>query len=459
MSEMYSGVTYFRGYKTEFIFKNMIIMQLNKKVAVVGGVLFVLILIVLFKKSSIFSFHHESELKWMSLSATNEYTQDWTQQRCLKDRVEFRIKNLAVIQDQWKLSTDSSCVQLYQKFSTIYFIEKTPAPLVLPESFQVKVRKWLKNNEELFKEVYKQEVTQVVNEWTKENTIFNPLREKRPISKPTEPEKTYVKRLVEETAKNCDFCNYKEFTAADVFGRLESKYSFSASNAFKLGKYHELFALKTHDPHNWNLTQFMDMMNLTLKWFDAAHRDDSSFNCPEVIWDILPRAGASQVHPHMHGLLGKTRYHGETDKLKQAAIEYERKTGSDYFTDLINVHSALGLVVHHKDAVALANLTPKKDHEVIIIARKPTLAFYKMIYFVMRAYIDDLEKLATSMGIGLPPLDGSSSLPAFARIVTRGAVAEIRSDISSLELFSAVNVNIDPFKVIQVVKQSIEKRS
>ena len=41
------------------------------------------------------------------------------------------------------------------------------------------------------------------------------------------------------------------------------------------------------------------------------------------------------------------------------------------------------------------------------------------------------------MGMALPPLgDESHTIPAFTRIVTRGTVSEVRSDISSLELFS-----------------------
>ena len=39
----------------------------------------------------------------------------------------------------------------------------------------------------------------------------------------------------------------------------------------------------------------------------------------------------------------------------------------------------------------------------------------------------------------------SDSLPAFVRIVTRGAVADLRSDVSSLELFS---VSLFPFLFI-----------
>ena len=63
------------------------------------------------------------------------------------------------------------------------------------------------------------------------------------------------------------------------------------------------------------------------------------------------------------------------------------------------------------------------------------------------------------MGMALPPLgDESHTIPAFTRIVTRGTVSEVRSDISSLELFSFYNVNSDPFKLIQKIQNSVDKR-
>ena len=39
---------------------------------------------------------------------------------------------------------------------------------------------------------------------------------------------------------------------------------------------------------------------------------------------------------------------------------------------------------------------------------------------------------------------GPESLPVYMRIVTRGAVADIRSDISSLELFAVSTINSLP---------------
>ena len=54
------------------------------------------------------------------------------------------------------------------------------------------------------------------------------------------------------------------------------------------------------------------------------------------------------------------------------------------------------------------------------------------------AFIEDKKVYPFSLGVALPPMDGQEKgkIPVFARIVTRGVASEIRSDISSLELFA-----------------------
>ena len=75
-----------------------------------------------------------------------------------------------------------------------------------------------------------------------------------------------VDNLVRETQKSCDFCRYKQYTATDTFGRIESNLSFSASNTFKLDRWHDLFLLRTHHPLNWTQEQFLDLVATSQKW-------------------------------------------------------------------------------------------------------------------------------------------------------------------------------------------------
>ena len=43
-----------------------------------------------------------------------------------------------------------------------------------------------------------------------------------------------------------------------------------------------------------------------------AYAIDQSYKYPMLIWDMLPHGGASQIHPHVHNFLDRTRYQGNT---------------------------------------------------------------------------------------------------------------------------------------------------
>ncbi|XP_033746374.1 uncharacterized protein LOC117331657 [Pecten maximus] len=382
---------------------------------------------------------------------------------CLqKSSLNMRLDNIQQIKKQWSQATSSHCRGLYTAFTSIFTITDFPAQVVIPKTYESKVRKWLGNNDDLFQNAKLQTVLYVYNEYTKEENVFNPLREKRPIAKPDQPERQYVEELYKETQPTCDFCKYKENTAEDVFGRIESKLSFSAANTFKLGAWHTLILPKKHHPLNWTKTEYLDLTDTCLKWIDKAHSQNKAFVYPMLIMDLLPHAGASQIHPHIHAFLDRDRYQGAIENWRIGAQRYsEDFPGHNYFTDLIAIHSALGLGVTYGKAAAFASLLPKRDNEVVIISEEPCEDYFKLVYFVYRAFLDDMEKLCYSSGYAIPSLDKLSlgRIPAYTRVVTRGAVATVRSETSSLELFTSQNANTDPYRVIDYVKKSIAKRS
>ena len=41
------------------------------------------------------------------------------------------------------------------------------------------------------------------------------------------------------------------------------------------------------------------------------YSENSVYKFPAMVWDLLPHAGASQVHPHLHGFLDSNRYQGK----------------------------------------------------------------------------------------------------------------------------------------------------
>ena len=70
--------------------------------------------------------------------------------------------------------------------------------------------------------------------------------------------------------------------------------------------------------------------------------------------DVLSKAGASQMHPHLHIIMAPSRYYGIMEELHSASIQYLKRTERSYFTDLVSLYFALDLGVKFRSAYALA---------------------------------------------------------------------------------------------------------
>ncbi|BFZ08752.1 hypothetical protein BsWGS_11791 [Bradybaena similaris] len=411
--------------------------------------------------SARFSFHTQGKLEysvWPRFESESPINNVLFRSECVR-AVNYSLTGLSYIKSQWSRSKNPVCQKYYNKFTSIFTLDSRKATLVIPALFQTKVRGWLANNEHLYQEIFDQDIIHIVNEFSREHTVFNPLRDKRPIQPPEQSELEYFDDLLKSTAKTCDFCDFKNFTAEDTFGRVESTHAFSASNIFKIESLHAVLALKQHDPLHWSLEVFLDLFRLTETWIKKAHTHNPQARYPALIWDVLPKCGASQVHPHLQLVLDLERYHGEIEAWRKGAQEYYNIHNSNYFTDLVAVYSALNLTVTYGSAVAFASLVPKRDHEMVVMAREPNTDFYTLLYLVLRAFVDDLHKMCYSMGLAYPAVDTQEGrLPIFARTITRGYVTDMRSDVSSFEMFLATNVNIDPYKTIDIVKNSMNQK-
>lgn len=453
--------------------EKMSTVQWNKTTIVIGGVVVIIVLWFLFsgtdRKNVIMEWpdekekeHNQEYNEWPGFRVDISHDEKWLKSSCLKSSDELTLDRLPEILNAWKSSSDVECKKIFTMFNAIFTITSHPAKVVIPDTFAVKVKKWLGNKEDLFRWVKAQTVMFIYNEYTREQNVYNPLREKRPMGIPPRPEREYVEELVQKTQPSCDFCKYKLNTAEDTFGRIESEHSFTAANTFKLDSWHTLILTKKHHPLNWTYVEYRDMISTAQKWLSRAYEQNSRYKYPMFVWDLLPHAGASQVHPHIHGFLDADRYQGAIENWRVGADEYnEDYPSQNYFSDLVTVHAALGLAVKYGNAVAIASILPKKDNEVIVFSESASEDFFKLQYYVYRAFIDDMQKLCYSSGFALPSMDNDNKgkLPAYVRAITRGAVEEIRSDISSLELFTSQNANTDPYKLIKYIRESIQKRS
>lgn len=55
-------------------------------------------------------------------------------------------------------------------------------------------------------------------------------------------------------------------------------------------------------------------------------------------------------------MMSPDHYYGFMELLRSAAQRYYLDTGENYFSAVLNVHRALGLVVEYGDAVAIATI-------------------------------------------------------------------------------------------------------
>ncbi|XP_069693300.1 uncharacterized protein [Periplaneta americana] len=382
---------------------------------------------------------------------------EFYQENCFDGKFANTLAKLPDNLLKWSKAYHRKCQILWRKFHTIYKVNVREGKQTFPPLFVEKVRRWMGNDDELLKQVYKQDVLHVNNRYNHEQTIFNLLRSKRPTSNSKEDPREYVYKLAAETKKSCDFCQYKTNTAEDVFGRIEGLHSVSASNTFKLEKWHSLFLSKKHNPLDLSEEEFVDIFNTSLKWFNKANSINEDSRFPMMIYDSLPKGGASQFHPHAHGFLS-TQYLSHMAVQHNAARIYKDENDSEYWNDMIEIHHALGLSVTMGNAIAISPLTPVREHEIIILSNHPEADFFRLFYYVIQTYYNKIQRMCFSSGLAFPAMhitDSSASLPAIARIGTRGQCNAYTNDVSSLELYVMQNVHVDPYIIIRELQEVV----
>uniref|UniRef100_T1J0G1 HIT domain-containing protein n=1 Tax=Strigamia maritima TaxID=126957 RepID=T1J0G1_STRMM len=354
----------------------------------------------------------------------------------------------------WGDSEDALCKDVYNRFFHVYNVFFRAGAIKIPPQFVPKVSKWLNNDENLLKELKNQHVIHILNKQTKEYSAFSPLRSKRPQST-SNNSLQYAETIIQETSVNCDFCNYETQTSEDIFGRIKTNFCVSAANTFKVDRWHSLIIPFKHNPLELSEEETMDIFNAALLWFNKVNSLEAEFKYPWILWDSMPHAGASQVHPHVHVGLSVDSY-VMYENTRSAAQKHFQLFGTNYFTDLIRIHHALGLAVDLGKATAIAQLTSKKDTEITIISSEVGVDFTRMIYYVIRTYYDmGLYGFSSMTVFPIMGMNEKGSLPAIIRIATRGDVSSIRSEISSFELFQFSNINVDPYTVIEKLRTEI----
>jgi len=343
----------------------------------------------------------------------------------------------------------------------VYEVQVAGGKVVMGQEMRGKMEGWLGGDKELVIQAEEQSVLHIHNLWTLESTMVNPLRAKRPGQKNMN-NRTAVLSMIDNSRATCDFCSYKTKTATDVFGRVTGNHSATSANLFKIqGPYNGLVLMFEHSYLDLTGPMFGDMFSVARRWFQRASNQDGRAKYPSIAWDLLRHAGASQVHPHFHLYLDRKRHQGHFGQMDAAVEGYKKNSGGDYWQDIVDIHIALGLAVTQGNATILVPLTSRKDHEFLVVYRGENMGeLGQVLYAITATYTNHLSVFCWNMGMSWPPLplQPGPTHPTILRIGSRGECTSIRSDVSSLELYTFYSLNVDPYKSIAALKKQISVR-
>lgn len=363
-------------------------------------------------------------------------------------------------------------------FEDIFSVSSSEGELEIPPTFMAKVRKYFgskdedgritESEEEVVKRIRTQRVIRTYNKWTGEGSLFNPIRASRPGMRSEEEiiEKGKVYEHIKKTTENCDFCDPEKYTSKDVFdevGRVvgKHKHCISGANVAKYDAWSGMIYFKRHNPLKFNPEELSDYIETGFEWFEKVNQYNKEFRYPFFVWNCLEKAGASQVHGHAQVLIGKGMHYAKVEVLRRIAQRYKEEQGRNYFKDLYAVHDSVDLALSKKGVRILAYLTPIKEKEIMIITSAiPSKSnnVKHAIFKTLRCYIDELGVTSFNLTISMPPFGDSGEFPYIVRIVDRGSIFKLTTDMGGMELYGSSVIATDPYTVVEALKRSFSIR-
>jgi hypothetical protein len=325
-------------------------------------------------------------------------------------------------------------------FERIFSLDVVRGNLKLPKSMV----QWATEQFGSVIRVTSQNIIRITNLITLESSVYNPMRALRPHNF---SRKGVVK--VDGSEEVDKFTNPLDYTSEDLFGRVQGKHCITAANIAKCEQYHCVVIFKNADPLDFGCSEVADYIETGWKWAQRAHEFDPLARYCLFLWNCNNRAGASIRHGHAQVVLGRGSHYVKVEHLRRSALRYEEQYGSNYFEDLFLVHEALGLGWKSSDTRVMVYLTAFKQNEVMIWAPELTPSLTENIYSVLSCFQDKLNVKSFNVGIVFPPLGekvGWEGFPVITRMVDRGDIENISSDISAMEFYGANVVNSDPWE-------------
>lgn len=332
-------------------------------------------------------------------------------------------------------------------FERLYRVSSATGTLIPPEH----MHRWIVRYFGSVESVSEQRVIRVTNQWTLDGALFNGLRAQRPLEAPI------ARDLAEQIQRSAPdpFDEPLWNTPEDVFGRIEGEYCITASNIAKYDGYHGVVIFREHDPLAFTRESVRDGFNVSKQWFDKCLELDSSAAYPLIMWNCLWKSGASIPHGHLQVSLTRGMHYGEVERVRQSAVRYRETHQRSYFDDLYAVHEALDLGRTINGIRVMANITPLKEKECVLLGATLDDTFSDVIYDVLATLTRDLNVASFNLVVWQPPFSDTgedwSDMPVIVRMVDRGNPLSRTADFGAMELYAASVVSSDPFRVAQAL--------
>jgi hypothetical protein len=328
-------------------------------------------------------------------------------------------------------------------FERLYAVSATVGRLEPPEH----MRRWIDKYFGGLDAVSEQKVIKVTNRRTLEGSLFNELRARRPL------EARIPADLADEIARTAPdpFCEPELNTPADTFGRVRGATAITASNIAKYDGFHGVVIFSEHDPLSFTRGSVQEAISISREWFERCHAEDARAVYPLIMWNCLWKSGASIPHGHMQVSLSRDMHYGQIERQRRTTVDYRREFGSNFYDDTFAVHEALGLGARINGVRVMANLTPRKEKECLLVGDALDDTFVSALYEVLHCLTDVLNVVSFNLVVWMPPLidtgEDWSEFPIVVRMVDRGDPLNRTADFGAMELYAASVVSSDPFRV------------
>jgi hypothetical protein len=332
------------------------------------------------------------------------------------------------------------------RFNRVYEVSAAEGRLRAPDAMVP----WIEGAFGELSSVETQRIVRVSNLVTGEGTLFNELRARRPVRSALQTESG-----LESALQDDPWHDPMNGTPEDTFGRLHNDHGMTAANIAKYDAMHSIIVFSDPDPLAFTQESVVAHLRLAHEWLSAAHQDDPAARYPYIMWNCLWRAGGSIVHGHTQVSLARGRHYAKIERLRTDASRYQEANGTSYFDDLVSIHQSLGLAHRVGGVSVLANLTPLKEKECLLVADAADDALGVALFGTLRVLRDSLGVRSFNVGMLLPPMaetrESWEGFPVVVRIVDRGNLETRTSDIGGMEMFAESVVAADPFAVHQAL--------